>query len=59
MTEAAAATCLPRLLAGRGGGAVAFSAVRKPPANADNVGGWGAEDTDDDRPSLMQVTCDV
>jgi hypothetical protein len=48
-----------KAVAGRGGGAVAFSAVRKPPANADNVGGWGAEDTDDDRPSLMQVMCDV
>jgi hypothetical protein len=33
-----------KAVAGRGGGAVAFSAVRKPPANADNVGGWGAED---------------
>ena len=30
-----------------------------PSTLSDTVGGWGAEDTDEDRPQGMQVTCDI
>jgi hypothetical protein len=43
-------------------GTGASSHDRKPPLASSagrNVGGWGAEDIDDDRSEAVQVACDV
>ncbi len=51
-----------KALGGGATGTAASSSDRKPPlapSAGHNVGGWGAEDIDDDRSEAMQVACDV